>query len=140
MSILKYRIITSPDQYDQYCKKIDKLVSRHRDIFEEIALLSLLVEKYKDPFNDMDPVEVLLSLMEKQNLKQADIVRSLKLSAGVISDIVHYRKGFSKNLTRQLSKLFNISQEVFNKPYKLGKKKKLKKRMVSLECPISEAV
>lgn len=147
MSILKYKIIRSAKQHDQYCKKIDQLISGSHDLLEEIALLSLLIEKYKghDVFTGMDPVEVLSLLMQQQELKQADLVRSLKISPGVISDILNYRKRFSKNLIRQLSSLFNISQEAFNRSYKLKsrseKKIKSKKKVLSFECSkISKAV
>ncbi|HUS03108.1 MAG TPA: hypothetical protein VMY77_15325 [Chitinophagaceae bacterium] len=147
MSVLKYKVITSQKQYDQYCKKSEELILQFQHIQEEVALLSLLMEKYKghDPFQGMDPVEVLMALMQQLDLKQADLVRNLKISSGVISDITNYRKGFSKNLIRQLSSFFNISQEVFNKPYKFNaaRKKKLKSKRKVLKLQnlnICEAV
>jgi HTH-type transcriptional regulator/antitoxin HigA len=36
-----------------------------------------------------------------------------------VSEILNYKKGFSKSIIRQLSTYFKVSQEAFNRPYAL---------------------
>lgn len=57
--------------------------------------------------------------MEENNLKAADLTRVLGLSKGTISKILNYHKGLSKNTIRKLSEYFKVSQEAFNRSYKL---------------------
>ena len=125
METLKYKVITSEKQYDDYCKKLEDLVfskSKGIPIKEEIALLTLLVEKWDQDhtiFNELDPVELLRSLMKDHQMKSIDLATKLKVSPGLISDIINYKKGFSKDIIRQLATLFKLSQEAFNRPYPL---------------------
>jgi len=125
METLKYKVITSEKQYDDYAKKLEELVfSRPRTtgIKEEIALLTLLIEKWDEDhsiFKELDPVELLRSLLKDHQMKSIDLAKKLKVSPGLISDIINYKKGFSKDIIRQLASLFKLSQESFNRPYKL---------------------
>ncbi len=125
MEILKYKVITSEKQYDRYCKVLEELVasgSKTRQDKEESALLTLLIEKYDENhniFDELDPVELLRSLMKDHQLKSVDLANKFKVSPGLISDIINYKKGFSKDIIRQLAALFKLSQEAFNRPYKL---------------------
>jgi hypothetical protein len=51
--------------------------------------------------------------------KTLDTVLFLGVSKGYISEILHYKKGLSKDVIRRLAKYFKVTQEVFNRPYKL---------------------
>ena len=89
---------------------------------DEIELLTLLIEKWDNEhntFNDADPIELLKGLMEEHHLKAKDLVEILDLSKGTISKILNYQKGLSKDTIRRLSEYFKLSQEAFNRPYKL---------------------
>lgn len=123
MEKLKYTVIKNRKQYDEYCNILEKLISKDDDKFsDEIDLLTILIEKWDDEhnsFEDVDPIELLKSLMESNNLKAKDLVEILDLSKGTISKILNYQKGLSKETIRKLSNYFNISQEAFNRPYKL---------------------
>ncbi|MBL1212131.1 MAG: helix-turn-helix domain-containing protein [Ignavibacteriae bacterium] len=123
MEKLKYTVIKNKIQYDEYCNIIEELVSKGDERFsDEIDLLTILVEKWDhdhNSFEDVDPIELLKSLMENNNLKAKDLVEILELSKGTISKIMNYQKGLSKETIRKLSNHFNISQEAFNRPYKL---------------------
>lgn len=125
METLKYKIITSEKQYDKYAKMLEDLVfsrSKDRNTKDEIALLTLLIEKYDQEhsvFNELSPVELLKSLLKEHQLKAVDLSKKLMVSPGLISDILNYKKGFSKDIIRQLATLFKLSQEAFNRPYKL---------------------
>jgi len=68
---------------------------------------------------DVDPVELLHSLMKENNLKAKNLVKILGVSKGLISDILNYKKGLSKDIIRNLSEYFKVSQEAFNRTYTL---------------------
>jgi HTH-type transcriptional regulator / antitoxin HigA len=125
MAVLKYKVISNKAQYKEYCRILEDLVfseSKDRNTKDEIALLTLLIEKWDldhNTFGDLDPVQLLQSLMKEHGLKARDLVEVLGISKGYVSDILHYKKGFSKEVIRKLADHFKISQEAFNKPYKL---------------------
>jgi HTH-type transcriptional regulator/antitoxin HigA len=123
--MLKYTIIKNKTQYGQYCKKLEQLLdsgAKRKFVRDEIELLTLLIEKWDEAhntFNELDPVELLHSLMADHNMKAKDLVEVLGISKGYISDILNYKKGLSKDVIRKLASHFKISQEAFNRPYKL---------------------
>ena len=125
MATLKYKVITSKTQYKEYTNTLEELVfsgSKDRNTKDEIALLSLLIEKWDDQhnsFDEMDPVQLLRSLMEEHNMKAKVLVDILNISKGYVSDILNYKKGLSKEVIRKLADHFKVSQEAFNRPYKL---------------------
>jgi HTH-type transcriptional regulator / antitoxin HigA len=125
MATLKYKVIATEKQYDEYCKRLEELLfskGKSKDIKDEIALLTLLIEKWDEQhnkFNEPDPVALLKSLMKDHQLKSIDLAQQLNVSPGLVSDIVNYKKGFSKDIIRNLAELFKLSQEAFNRPYKL---------------------
>ena len=125
MATLKYKIITSKAQYKEYSNALEKLVfsgSKDRDTKDEVALLTLLIEKWDaehNSFEDLDPVQLLRSLMVEHNMKAKDLVELLEISKGYVSDILNYKKGLSKDVIRKLAERFKVSQEALNRPYKL---------------------
>ncbi len=123
METLKYTVIKDAEQYKEYCDILEELILNDNKVKkDEIDLLTLLIEKWDNEhntFNDSDPIELLKSLMEEHDLKAKDLVEILNLSKGTISKILNYHKGLSKDTIRKLSDYFKLSQEVFNRPYKL---------------------
>ena len=103
--------------------KMDKSgMNREMTPEEEIALLTLLIEKWDEEhniFNDLDPIEILKSLMKDHKMKSYQLAQLLNVSEGLISDMLNYKKGLSKETIRILSTHFKLSQEAFNKAYKL---------------------
>jgi HTH-type transcriptional regulator / antitoxin HigA len=57
--------------------------------------------------------------MDEHDLKAKDLVEILNLSEETISKILNYHKGLSKDTIRNHSDYFKLSQEAFNRPYKL---------------------
>ena len=57
--------------------------------------------------------------MESHQLKAKDLVDMLGVSKSYVSEILNYRKGFSKVVIRKLAAHFKVSQEAFNRPYVL---------------------
>jgi len=123
MEKLKYTIIKSQKQYNEYCKILEDLTTvNNNKLSDEIDLLTVLIERWDDEhnsFEDVDPIELIKSLMESNNIKAKELGEILNLSKGTISKILNYQKGLSKETIRKLSNYFNISQEAFNRPYKL---------------------
>ncbi len=126
MQVLKYMIIKSKKQYKQYCKGLALLLEtrkRSKEVREEIELLTLLIEKWDSEHSftkEADPIELLHFLMKENNLKAKDLVAKLGVSKGLVSDILNYKKGLSKEIIRLLAREFKVSQEAFNRPYKLN--------------------
>ena len=120
---LKYKIIKTERQYDRYCKLLEELVFKNRKKDEdEIELLTLLIEKWDEenyPTPELDPIQLLKSLMDDHQLKAKDLVSILNLSKGTVSKILNYQTGLSKETIRKLSNKFKLNQEAFNRPYKL---------------------
>lgn len=123
METLKFKVIKDKKQYDQYCEILEGLISQNnKNVQDEIELLTLLIEKWDsehNTFSDSNPIELLKSLMAEHHLKAKDLAEILDLSKGTISKILNYHKGLSKDTIRKLSDYFSVSQEAFNRPYKL---------------------
>ncbi len=125
MEKLKYKVIKNKTQYSEYCKKLEDLVfggSKDNGIKDEIDLLTVLIEKWDaehNSFNEIDPIRLLHSFMEDHKLKPKDLVEILGVSKGYASEILHYKKGLSKDVIRRLAEYFKVTQEAFNRPYEL---------------------
>jgi HTH-type transcriptional regulator/antitoxin HigA len=123
MESLKYKIIKSKAQYKEYCKIVEGLVvsnTKSKAVNDEIDLLTLLIENEEhNTFNEVDPIQLLLSFMDDHHLKPKDLSEILNVSKGYVSDILHYKKGLSKDVIRMLSEYFKVSQEAFNRLYKI---------------------
>ena len=125
MEVLKFKMISSNTQYKEYSKILENLILskfKTKNLNDEIALLTLLIEKWDNDhnsFNELDPVQLLHSLMDSHQLKAKNLVDMLGVSKSYVSEILNYRKGFSKIVIRKLASHFKVSQEAFNKPYVL---------------------
>lgn len=120
---LKYTIIKDKKQYYEYCDILESFISLNKNQ-DEIDLLTLLIEKWDyehNTFKDSDPVEILKALMHENSLKAKDVVDILGLSKGTVS----------KDTIRKLADFFKVSQEAFNRPYKLKSEVKKHVRQVS---------
>lgn len=124
MSTVKHTIIKSLPQYNEYCRLLEELVDKEetKAVNDETELLTLLIENWDEDhntFKESDPIELLKYLMEENNLKAKDLAEILHVSKGLVSDILNYKKGLSKEIIRSLSDRFKVSQEAFNRPYEL---------------------
>jgi HTH-type transcriptional regulator/antitoxin HigA len=122
---LQYRIIKTKTQYQSYCNKLEALLELRKKtklIQDEIELLNLLIEKYDsehNTFHDVDPIELLKALMKDHNMKAVNIAKLLEVGEGLVSEMLNYKKGLSKETIRILSDRFKLNQEAFNRPYEL---------------------
>lgn len=125
MPSLPYKVIKTDTQYSRYCNKLEQLLQinkKTKAIQDEIELLKLLIETYDEKHNtflDADPIELLKYLMKAHKMKAVDLARHLNVSEGLVSDMLHYKKGLSKETIRILSDRFKLNQIAFNRPYTL---------------------
>jgi HTH-type transcriptional regulator/antitoxin HigA len=125
MEYLKYKVISSNRQYKYYCSILEDLVfssPKTKSIKDEIDLLTLLIEKYDETQfkkKQIDPIVLLKSLMKDHKMKAVELAGILKVSEGLVSDMLSYKKGLSKETIRILSEKFKLNQEAFNRPYEL---------------------
>ncbi len=124
MKDLKYTVIKSKEQYDEYCWILEGLTEKATPLLnDEIELLTLLIEKWDEDNSFInvteDPVKLLKALMNEHNLKAKDLTEILGLSKSTISKILNYQKGMSKETIRKLASYFRVSQDIFNRPYGL---------------------
>jgi HTH-type transcriptional regulator/antitoxin HigA len=128
---LKYTLIKSKRQYNEYCKTLEDLVfqkSKSVRFRDEIDLLTLLIEKWDQEhgqFMDLDPVSLLKSFMDAHHIKAIELSGILGISRGYMSDILHYKKGLSKEVIRKLSSFFKVRQDAFNRAYDLKQQNQL---------------
>lgn len=125
MGELKYKVIKTKEQYYEYCRELERLddsgeaEGKYED---EAELLMVLIEAYdneRSTLVDFDPVEMLQSLMADHKMKAKDLAELLNVSKSYVSEILHYKKGMSKEVIRKLAERFAMRQEAFNRPYKL---------------------
>lgn len=55
-----------------------------------------------------DPIILIRALMAERNMKSKDLVKLLGVSKGLVSDILNYRKGLSKQNIKVLADYFKI--------------------------------
>jgi HTH-type transcriptional regulator/antitoxin HigA len=125
MGVLKYKVIKTRGQYDEYCNALEHLLEANEDnkeIDDEAELLSFLIEKWDaehNSFSDLGPIELLKYLMDSNGLTPKNLTTILGISKGLVSEILSYKKGLSKEVIRKLAAHFKLNQSAFNKPYKL---------------------
>ena len=122
---LRYKVIKSKAQYKLYCGMLEELVFNSRktkEMKEEIELLTVLIEKWDAEHNtlaSLAPIPLLQFLMKENKLTQSELAKLLGVSKSLVSEILSYKKGMSKEIIRKLSSYFKLSQETFNKEYQL---------------------
>lgn len=123
-----YTVIRSDEQYMTYCNDLEKLTSAYKanpseGLIDLIDTITLLIEKYDEEHSqlkEIDPIQLLKSLISDNGMSQKDLAELLQVSNGHLSDILNYKKGLSKKVIRILSERFKVSQSAFNRPYKLS--------------------
>lgn len=74
----------------------------------------------------MDPVELLVNLLEEHNLSKSVLAKQLNVSRQLITEIVNYKRNISKRMVLKLSERFNIRPAAFSRAYELkGNKGKM---------------
>ncbi|HZY79119.1 MAG TPA: helix-turn-helix domain-containing protein [Cyclobacteriaceae bacterium] len=114
---LKYTVISSRKQYDEYSAILKKLIAggvKTKSTKEEIELLRVLIGKWEGRSDSPqrnsfpEPVALVRSLMAEHDLRAKDLVEILGVSKGLVSDILNYKKGLSKENIEVLARHFNV--------------------------------
>lgn len=124
MISLKYTVIKTEEQYYEYCDLLEEIdFSDEADEREdEIELLTLLIKTWDDEHRsapELDPVELIKSLMNDHGLSQNDLADIAGVGKSNISEILNYKKRMSKKVIRNIADHFKIRQEALNKHYRL---------------------
>lgn len=127
MSDLTYTVIKNEEQYYEYCDRLEELVfseetGEHED---EIELLTLLIRTWDDEHRlvpEMDPIELVKSLMESHGLNQTELAEIAGIGKSYMSEILNYKKRMSSKVIRNIANHFKIQQSALNKEYPLKEK------------------
>ncbi|MBK9982068.1 MAG: helix-turn-helix domain-containing protein [Saprospiraceae bacterium] len=140
------KVIKSAEQYHKYCDELERLISLQQLSAEEedkIDLLTVLIEKWDEDHShseDIHPVEMLKQLMEMHDINAIALSKSTGIDKTVLSKILNQKKGFSKEVIREIAAYFKVNQASFNKPYTLpGPDEKVVKKFKSTLSLIREA-
>jgi len=126
---MKYSKIENKKQYRKYYDRHLELGNilgsgkGNADMEGEYYILDLIIEDYHgkqtNPFDKLTPVDLLKALMDENGYSGYKLSKELSISQSVISDIVNYKRGFSKDVIRKLAKRFGVGQQSFLKEYEL---------------------
>jgi len=126
---MKYSKIENKKQYQEYSNthlKLGKVLASGKgnsDMESDYYILDLIIEDYQhnqtNPFDKLTPVDLLKALMSEYGYTGYKLHKELGISQSVISDIINYKREFSKDVIRKLSAKFNIGQESFFGEYEL---------------------
>lgn len=125
MDTLKYKVIKSDKQYFEYANQLEELVENGLDsqeAIDEYELLYLLIRAWDDEHRlapELDPVELIKSLMKDHELSQNDLAEIADVGKSYISEILNYKKRMSKKVIRNIANRFKIRQEALNRQYRL---------------------
>jgi HTH-type transcriptional regulator/antitoxin HigA len=112
------RVIHNDAELEAYTEALFQLTalerpSRHE--VEAIELLTLLVERYerqRNPIPAADPASVVRFLIEKQNLRQRDLIPQFG-SESAVSMFLAGQRDLTLEQVRKLSARFNLPADVF---------------------------
>jgi HTH-type transcriptional regulator/antitoxin HigA len=116
------RPIRTEDELDAASALIDELTDRDDLSPAEADFLDVLgdlVEKYEDEHVEMPHVsdaEMLRSLMDENEVSQADMARGAGISKTVLSLVLNGRRNLTREHIEALSKFFGVSPAAFLDP------------------------
>ncbi|MBN2079862.1 MAG: helix-turn-helix domain-containing protein [Spirochaetes bacterium] len=108
--------IKNKRDYNGVLKKIESLMDAKRNSpdFDELEVLSILVEKYEDenfPIKSPDPIESIKFRMEQMGLSQRDLVPVIG-SRSKVSEVLSGKRSLSVRMIRALHDTLKIPAEV----------------------------
>ncbi len=125
MANLTYTVIKNNEQYNEYCKILEELLSSgldSREAIDEYELLQLLIYDWDEKHKlgpDLDPVELVKAFMDDHGLNQTELGEIAGYGKSYISEILNYKKRIPKKMICNIANHFKIRQEALNKPYRL---------------------
>ena len=113
------QVIETEEEYERLLKVAEFLTFKKNLTPEERKLDKLLVKLIEDyeeenyPMDESTPHEILQHLLESSGLRQADLVRILGSSSGVVSEMVNGKRSISKAQAKPLGEYFKVSPSLF---------------------------
>lgn len=112
---MKYRVIRSKEQYNQYCYLLEQLLASRADE-DEIDLLTLLIESWDRDHNSLDDVgnvTILRFLMQEHGLRPTELADILAVGPGLISEILNGKRTIPFGMACRLAEHFKLCIEIF---------------------------
>ena len=113
------QVIETEAEYERLLKVAEFLTFKKNLTPEERILDKLivrLIEDYEEenyPIDESTPHDILLHIMESSGIRQADLVRILGSSSGVVSEVVNGKRSISKAQAKALGEYFKVSPSLF---------------------------
>ncbi len=113
------QVIETETEYERLLKVVEFITFKKNLTSEERKLDKLLVRLIEDyeeenyPMDKSTPHEILQHMMESSGIRQADLVRILGSSSGVISEVVNGKRSISKAQAKALGEYFKVSPSLF---------------------------
>lgn len=113
------QVIENETEYERLLTVAERLTFNKNLTSEERVLYRLLVKLIEDyeeenyPMDESTPHEILLHIMESSGIRQADLVRILGSSSGVVSEVVNGKRSISKAQAKALGEYFKVSPSLF---------------------------
>lgn len=112
---MKYKVIKSKEQYDQYCDILEQLLITvsHKD---EIDLLTLLIECWDhdhNSFDNVDNVTILRFLMQEHGLREVDLGDIVGVGRGLVLEVLNKKRALPSGMAKELGKHFKVLKNIF---------------------------
>jgi len=118
---MEIKIINTETEYKKAIKELEKISDNPnfgddpKEIIKFESLSNLITEyENKHHFIEVgDPIEIIKLKMEYMGLTRNDLIPYMG-SKGIVSEVFNKKRGLSKSMIRELSKLLNIDQSILN--------------------------
>jgi len=113
---MKYTVIKSREQYAEYCRALEQLLTKKLDE-DEIELLTLIIESWDREHNFIehtDGVMVLRYLMQEHGLRAVEIADIVSVGRTQITEILNNKRIIPVGLARRLAEHFKVFKNAFD--------------------------
>ncbi|RED45278.1 HTH-type transcriptional regulator/antitoxin HigA [Winogradskyella eximia] len=126
---MKKRILKSEHDYKEAINRLESIgdnpkFADDKDLIDEFELLDKLISDYENSkfhIEEGNPIEIIKLKMNYMDLKQKDLIGVISSSKGIVSEVMNKKRGLSKAMIRNLSKLLSINQDILNTEYEIQK-------------------
>jgi len=121
---MNWTIITNEKEHDRALERLEQIFDSSPDdpTFKEAELLVMLIENYEletEPaFPDPDPIEVIKSKMEQNNMLSKDLGKIIG-GKSKASEILNKKRKLTLKMIRQINKILGIPAEILIGEYEL---------------------
>ncbi|MEQ3664503.1 MULTISPECIES: type II toxin-antitoxin system HigA family antitoxin [unclassified Olleya] len=125
---MDFKLIKSEQEYEAAISLLEQIgdnpdFEENEKLINDFEVLEKLIEVYERenfPIENGDPIEIIKLKMAYMDLAQKDLIPYIG-SKGVVSEVMNKKRRLSKAMIRNLSEFLNVSQEILNVDYDLGK-------------------